>query len=298
MKIDKSLFLLLLGMALTSCAVLAPKNSPGYRALTVEQINGAADKPLGTVEELRYHCSVPGPTERRMVVYLPPDYYDNDKRYPVTYMLHGARGHETSWITKGNIIGITDSLTANGLAEESIIVMPNMNQYRNDRDCDNSRMKTALESLLEIDGTVESSFVHDVVDLVDSVYRTIPDKEHRAIGGLSVGALQSLYISASAPDVFGYVGLFSPMPRAITKHSAYSRFYKSRNRKIAAQFENPPLLYLIMIGKADFFHPHVNNFSKFMDRHNYRHIYVKTPGGHDWPNWKNYYIKLIESIFR
>ncbi|MBO4498923.1 MAG: esterase family protein [Bacteroidaceae bacterium] len=298
MRTIKSLSLLLLLPLFISCAALAPKNSYAYRALSIEQIISDEDKPLGTVEELRYHCSVPGPSERRLIVYLPHNYHDSDKRYPVTYMLHGARGHETSWITKGNIISITDSLTSRGLAEESIIVMPNMNQYKNDRDYDNSRMKTALESLLEIDGTVESSFVHDVVELVDSVYRTIPDKEHRAIGGLSVGALQTLFISASSPDIFGYVGLFSPMPRAITKHSAYSNFYKSRNSKIARQFENPPLLYLIMIGKADFFHPHVNNFSKFLNRHDFRHSYIKTSGGHDWYNWKNYYIKLIESVFK
>ena len=44
---------------------------------------------------------------------------------------------------------------------------------------------------------------------VESHYRTINDKNHRAIAGLSMGGFHSLYISANNPDLFGYVGLFS-----------------------------------------------------------------------------------------
>lgn len=133
-----------------------------------------------------------------MIVYLPEGYDESGKRYPVVYMLHGARGYETSWILKGDILHITDSLVTGGLAEPAIIVMPNVNQYDTDADMDLSRRKSALESLFEIDGTVETAFLNDVVAFTDNHFRTIPDKRHRAIGGLSIGGLHSLYISANA----------------------------------------------------------------------------------------------------
>lgn len=72
----------------------------------------------GILEECVYHCSVKGPSERRMLVYLPADYYETSTRYPVFYLLHGARGNETSWIMKGDLLQNIDSLTANGLMEK------------------------------------------------------------------------------------------------------------------------------------------------------------------------------------
>ena len=82
--------------------------------------------PMGLVEELQYSGSVPGPTHRRMIVYLPPDYYRTERRFPVLYLLHGARGYETSWIRKGHVYQSTDSLWREGLAEPCIVVMPNV----------------------------------------------------------------------------------------------------------------------------------------------------------------------------
>ena len=128
----------------------------------------------GILEECIYDCSVKGPRERRMLVYLPAEYYDTTAHYPVFYLLHGARGNETSWIEKGNLLHNIDSLTTHGLMGKSIVVLPNTNQHRSDRDYSKSRIKGAIESFFENDGMVEYAFVNDVVAHVDSVYRTIP----------------------------------------------------------------------------------------------------------------------------
>ncbi|MCR4566282.1 MAG: hypothetical protein K5651_09380, partial [Bacteroidales bacterium] len=61
-----------------------------------------------------------------MIIYLPADYYQSGERYPVVYLLHGARGYETSWIRKGDIFQKTDSLFTNNLAAHFILVMPNV----------------------------------------------------------------------------------------------------------------------------------------------------------------------------
>ena len=177
--------------------------------------------PRGTVEERIYPSSVPGASHRRMIVYLPEGYQDNTRRYPVVYLLHGARGYETSWIKKGLMLQLTDSLFAGGYAVPSIVVMPNMNQYDND------------------------------ADYVDAHFRTIPDKAHRAVAGLSIGGLQSAYLSANNPDTFGYVGLFSPVFRANSLPNPFRDFYRKFRKKLQVQFDEPPTRYLLMAGKKD-----------------------------------------------
>lgn len=289
--------ILILLLTVCSCGVVKHRNAPYYHAGKPES-NGY--KPEGIVQECAYTASDSGPTMRRMIVYLPPEYCDSTKRYPVFYLLHGARGYETSWIKKGDVLRITDSLWRENLSEKFILVMPNVNQYNNDRDYDFSRYKDCFESIFEIDGSVEKVFVKDVVEYVDSCYRTIPKKECRAIAGLSVGGLQSLYISANNPDVFGYVGLYSPMCRTTLMVGPDNDFYYHRNKILDNQFTagKSPLGYYIYIGKNDIFKPQVASFSRMLDKRGYEHVFIVSDGGHQWINWKAYYCDMIQRIFR
>ncbi len=242
----------------------------------------------GILEEYIHDCSVKGPKQRRIFVYLPKDYYESNKRYPVFYILHGARGYELSWIEKGNILHNIDSLTAASKMKETIVVFPNANQYNNEADYGKSRLKGAMEAFYEIDGTVEASFVKDVVHSVDSAYRTIPEKRYRAIAGMSIGAMQSMYISANSPDMFGYVGLFSSMVHPVLNKSEHSSFYKGLKRKLKEQFATPLELYSIMIGKTDFYYPRMIMFSNYLKRKGYAHEFHTAKGGHQWFNWEEF----------
>lgn len=239
----------------------------------------------GILEERFYDCSVDGPKQRRMLVYLPSDYYNSNESYPVLYLLHGARGNELSWIIKGNLLHNIDSLTSSGLIKEMIVALPNVNQYNDEEDFGKSRIKGAVESLFEVDGSSETPFVNDVVGFVDSVYRTVPQKDSRAIAGLSIGAMQAMYISANAPDTFGYVGLFSSMRRPVFRIGEYSSFYKDLKEKHKVQFRNPPQLYSIMIGKCDIFYLTMKSFASYLDCNGYPHEMNIFSGGHEWYNW-------------
>jgi len=285
---------------MSSCGVVRLRNSPVYHAGTPYK-EGYEHK--GIVEEVVYDCSVPGPSQRRMIVYLPPGYYRNlQKRYPVFYLLHGARGYETSWIRKGFVYESTDSLLAGGHAEPLILVMPNVNQYNDDQDFDKSRFKDALESIFEVDGTVESAFVRDVVQLVDSLYRTLPDKEHRAVAGLSIGGYQSLYFGANHPDVFGYIGAFSPYMWSLSRPTPYrKKFYGSLRKKMRLQYggDNPPNGYYLYVGKRDIMHPSTFHLHKYMTQKGYPHDYSVYPGGHDWKNgWIEEFQDMLQRVFK
>lgn len=292
-------------LLLMSAFVLSCVSCSLQRALTVDQSSSsmpasqinAIYKPQGNVQELFYRCSGPGPSMRRMLVYTPAT-YDEGGRFPVLYLFHGARGNETSWIKDGDIIRVQDSLVACGLAVPYIIVLPNMNQYDDDADFGNSRFKRPVESFFETNGDVESRFVEDVVTVVDSSFRTIPQKDSRAVAGLSVGALQSIFISAASPDMFGYVGLFSPMYRCPKLHGENISFYRNLEDKLSGQFSDPPLLYSIQIGKGDIFHSHMKRYRALLDREGAGYEYYETSGGHSWTSWKKFYMNFAKEVFK
>ena len=278
-----------------SCGIFRNRQSPVYYA--GKPVSGNY-RPMGVVDEVFYPGSVPGPTMRRMIVYLPNDYYQDEKDYPVVYLLHGARGYETSWIRKGDIFQLTDSLIANRLVEPFILVMPNVNQYDNDADFDNSRYKDAFESLFEVDGTVESGFMHDVVEYVDSLFRTRKEKSGRAIAGLSIGGLQCIHLSATYPDAFDYIGIFSPITWTLFKASPYKNFFDGLDGKLERQFQVPPKGYYIYTGKNDYVHFAASDFHKKMQKKSYPHHYIETNGSHEWYNWKDYYVFFVKEIFK
>ena len=275
--------------------------SCGVSKYSVNAVYPEVDESLdydGILEECMHDCSVKGPAQRRMYVYLPGDYYGNDERYPVLYLLHGARGNELSWITKGNLLGNIDRLASSSMMKETIVVLPNVNQYNDDMDFGKSRLKGAIESLFETDGMVEAAFMNDVVATVDSIYRTIPDKEHRAIAGLSIGAMQSMYISANAPDSFAYVGLFSSMIHPFLRKSEYSSFYKGLKSKLKLQFQSPPQLYSIMIGRTDIYYPRMKSFSRYLERKEYPFVMHITSGGHQWYNWEAFANIFMQQLWK
>lgn len=258
--------------------------------------------PLGILEDAYHPCSVPGPSVRRLLVYLPADYYSSGKSYPTVYMLHGARGNESSWIVQGNITATVDSLTSKGLMEPSIIVMPNMNQYSEEEEGLYSYFKTPFGAMFDTDGAVETAFVKDVTGYVDSHYRTIADKEHRAIAGLSLGSLQTMYITAANPDVFDYIGLFSPIMRSFIQEGDYDDIYSRdtlrANHKLQFSSEHCPRLYYIHIGRQDCYIFHSEYIHQYMHLNSYRHEYKQTPGAHDWPTWRRYAEEFLQRCFK
>ena len=282
---------------MSSCGIVRFRNAPTYHAGPAQKTGYAHE---GIIEEVYVDCSVPGPTRRRMIVYLPKDYYQSQKRYPVFYLLHGARGYETSWIRKGYVYETTDSLFRNGLAEPCIVVMPNVNQYNDDKDFEDSRFKDAFESIFEVNGVVETGFMQDVVHQVDSLYRTLPGKEHRAIAGLSIGGWQSIWIALNNPDSFDYIGAFSPYCWCMSAPSSYRRhFYKGMYRKFKVQFQEPPKGYYLYAGKWDIMRPSTVRLHQILEKKNYPHEYFVYPGSHDWPDgWIDEYRDMLQRVFK
>lgn len=125
-------------------------------------------------------------------IYLPPCYDETpDQRYPVLYLLHGQTYTDDQWIRLG-AARVADELTISGESRPFIIVFPD-NRYWNQ------------QSELEFGNRL----VNDLIPYIDSTYRTLPDRNHRAIGGMSRGAGWSLRIGLTQWKLFGAIGLHS-----------------------------------------------------------------------------------------
>ena len=291
-----ALALMFVLMTFSSCGIYKARLAANSKPLTVPEMTQPY-RPAGTLVETFHSCSVPGPTQRRLLIYLPEGYYDSDARYPVAYFNHGARGNETSWITKGRALELADSLFTCGKARPCILVFTNLNQYKDDADYGYSRRKGAIESVVEVDGRAESAFMEDIVAHVDSLFRTIPDKEHRSIAGMSLGGLQSMYISARHPESFSYVGMFSPLHKVPAKHGRYSWFYGGHRDNLKEQFSNPPLVYDIETGRSDVLYPGIRSYCRYLDRQGYGFTFTDYPGGHDWDVWSKAFVNYLQMIF-
>lgn len=270
---------MLLGVALivSSCAGSRFMKLSEYRSPSAEY------QPKGHLESILYAPTNQNISEKRMMVYLPEGYQTSGKSYPVLYLLHGAQENEISWINHGEVMEIMDELAASDRSKECIVVMPNMNNYRDDEDYAYGRELSMMQCVTSVTGGMEGSFMHDVVMRIDSLYRTIPDREHRAICGLSIGSLQSLFITANNPQDFGYLGMFSPFSKAVGRHE----FYSGRKAKLDTLFlgPNPPHCELY-VGTWDIVYNHACAFAKEWKSKGYPYEFHTMSGRHDWPVWR------------
>ena len=160
------------------------------------------DVPHGQVRSLNYYSKTNG-TYRHINVYVPASYEKGKKRYPVLYLLHGSGENEEGWIDQGHVDFILDNMIAAGEAQEMIVVvMSGDMRYTPD--------------IRDVPGkTVSDIYIDDLVPFIDQTFRTIPNRDNRAMAGLSRGGGQttSTVFERQQMGKFAWVGLFSGLFR-------------------------------------------------------------------------------------
>jgi len=271
-------------------------SEPGSRA----DLYAVHRVPHGTVSKVWYPSKTAG-FDRRMTVYTPAGYENNPKtKYPVLYVLHGIGGDEDAWVTQGRATQILDNLIARGEAKPMIVVFTNGNISQEAAPLENStgytRPTMSLPQTME--GTFETSF-HEVVEFVDSHYRTIAKKQSRAICGLSMGGFHTLYITLNNPDMFNYSGMFSAaIGTGSEQTAAHKEIYADVDGKLATYFSKKPALLWIGIGSTDFLIQSNNEFRAKLDAAGYPYKYMETDGGHIWRNWRIYLSEFVPLLFK
>lgn len=256
------------------------------------------DVPHGTVSRVWYHSATLG-MDRRMSVYTPAGYEGGKGKYPVLYLLHGMGGDEEAWLCTGRAAQILDNLIAQGKAKPMIVVMTNGNTKHQSAPGESAEGMYKPYNCGSSDTSFELHF-KDVISFVDSHYRTFPKASSRAITGLSMGGGHSFQISLNYPKTFDYVGLFSAAVgmRTATRNEMAPEFYTNTYEKLDKLFANNPKLYYIGIGETDFLMKANNELRAYLDGKGYPYVYVETPGGHIWRNWRIYLNDFAQRIFK
>ncbi len=258
------------------------------------------DVPHGSVTRTWY-SSPAFKTIRRVTVYTPPGYEAGKSKYPVLYLLHGSGGDEEAWVTLGAVPRILDNLIAEGKVEPMIVVMPNGNpskQAAPGETNENQAYKPVMSNTLPgyKEGSYELSF-KEIVDFIDARYRTLAEKSKRAVAGLSMGGFHSLFISANHPDLFDYVGLFSPGINFKTVNMV-NPAYDNLEDKLASQMKKGVKLYWMGIGKTDMLYESMQEYKKTLDKLGFPYKYVESTRGHIWSNWRSYLLDFTPLLFR
>jgi enterochelin esterase family protein len=147
---------------------------------------------------------------RRAFVYTPPGYDQHAAiRYPVLILQHGSGENETGWTRQGRAQFIIDNLIAAGKARPMIVVMDCGYALRPGAAPPAGGSSAWLKNLRDAFAAFEDVVISDLIPTIDASYRTIPDRQHRAMAGLSMGGMQTLFITLQHPDLFAYIGSFS-----------------------------------------------------------------------------------------
>jgi len=162
----------------------------------------AKDVPHGDVRIHIYHSNVTGQS-RRCFVYTPPGYdADASARFPVLYLQHGMGEDETGWIFQGHANLILDNLIAEKKAVPMMIVMDSGYASRPAGPFSPAAAGPDFTAFQDV-------MIKEIVPMIDATYRTIPNRDHRAMAGLSMGANQALQIATQNLDTFTYMAGFS-----------------------------------------------------------------------------------------
>lgn len=250
----------------------------------------------GQIRQLRYYSDVTK-AWRRAFVYTPAGYDANvAERYPVFYLQHGGGEDETGWPNQGKMDAIMDNLIAEGKAKPMIVVMDN--GYAVDPSAPRNNSAQGLRGLFA-NSALTKVFVNELIPMIDKNFRTLADRDHRAMAGLSMGGFQSFQIALTNTDKFAYVGGFSG-GGMLQPGEDFSKMYDGVWADANAFNQKMKLVYL-SIGTAEptNMYQTVNGFHTELEKAGIKHVYYESPGtSHEWLTWRRSLNQFAGLIFK
>lgn len=250
-----------------------------------DHIYAERNVPHGDIRIKRYYSNVTN-SWRRCFVYTPPGYdSDASKKYPVLYILHGGGEDERGWATQGKTDLILDNLIADKKARPMIIVMPDGNMP----------IKAFEEDGLKL---FETELKQCIIPFVEKSFRVLSDAKNRALAGLSMGGLQTLYAGINNTDIFSNLGVFSSgWILTMQKDLANAQFeYMKTNADLINNNLNQ--FWISMGGKEDIAYKNCQIMMSKFDDIKIKYSYSEYPGGHTWPVWRNNLYNFAQLLFQ
>jgi enterochelin esterase family protein len=267
--------------------------APGFNLLNISgnppRFDELQNVPQGAVQILNYYSTTQN-LNRKVYIYVPPGYDENNKKYPVLYLRHGGGGNETSWYNEGCASIIMDNLLAQGKVNPMIIVMINGNLEAETEGGAYGREGISIMS---------NELFTDVIPLIEKNYNVYTDQQHRAIAGLSMGGGQSFYIGLRNVNEFDWIGTFSsgifggiPGVEFDAEKEIPGILTKTEN------FNKELDLFYVSVGEQD---PRIKHTAKVVDRfkeNNLEVIYETFEGIHEWKVWRHSLRNFLQLLFK
>jgi enterochelin esterase family protein len=276
----------------------------------------AKDVPHGTVRIHPYHSKIQSAT-RRAFVYTPPGYDGSSQRYPVLYLQHGAGEDETGWSSQGRVNFIMDNLIAAGKAKPMIIVMDNGGGSAlfvrgapgrgaaagvsttqpaapgATRPAASVTTGPASRPAGFLNNRFEQILLGEIIPMIDASYRTVADRDHRAMAGLSMGGGQTLSIGLTHLDTFSALGVFSGARGMSDVKTAYNGVFAD-----ADAFNQRVRAFYLSVGTTENTEG-ARAFHKALTTQGIKHEYFESEGtAHEWQTWRRSFHGFAPMLFQ
>ena len=275
-----------------TCEAYFPNEGFKNSLLEIKSQNGPlahdiTNVPHGRIEYVNYYSKSLGATNHA-VVCLPPDYMMNQqKRYPVFYLISGTTDTEEVYYKVGRVNYILDNLLAAKQAKEMIVVLP----YGNPGKLVPAKAADASgQPATRFGGDVFSKdLINDLLPYIDQNYRTKADRDNRAIGGFSRGGNQGLFNGLTNLDKFSYLCSYSSFTSTDIPN-VYDNA-DDTNKKIH--------LFWLGVGTDDFLYGNARDYMEFLDKKGIRSVkeFTNDKFGHTWMNAKYFLAKTLPLLF-
>jgi len=280
-------------------AVEVPEAGADYYAIK--------DVPHGQVREVWYSSKATG-TWRHALVYLPPDYDTQTKtRYPVLYLQHGGGEDETGWIRQGRANFILDNLIAEGKAKPMIVVMAYGYARRAGEPVASPAGSPApgtpdarQRAMRDMASAFQADMTDALIPFIDSTFRTVADRDHRAMAGLSMGGFQTFQITLNRLDLFSHIGGFSGAGTlgggALDPKTDYNGAFADANA-----FAKKVRLLWLGVGTAEpeRMREGIRGLHKALTDAGIVHVYFESQGtDHEWQTWRRNLHDFAPRLFR
>jgi len=255
------------------------------------------DVPHGSVN-VHFYPSRAQHRQRPMAVYVPPQYYaEPGRKFPVLYLWHGANSMESAWVRSGRLAIILDNLIAQKKAVPMIVVCPSNNVL--------IPVQGGTAGNAEL---LQAELFDDLMPYLRQHYRVLDDRAHRAIAGLSAGAVTTLYIGMRRLEQFDYIGEFSagifggsngPAAQENRESGGYSaeRLAPGIYRRLLAPATRPRVFWM-SVGTEDPRLPYQQRALEDFKQHGIQPLFRTYPGAHEWTVWRHSLADFAPLLFR
>jgi len=281
------------GTAAVSSLVEIPGDGPAFY--------DSRPVPHGAVRMVLYPSKTMG-VDRYMWVYTPPGYDKSNTKYPVYYLLHGNGETQNGWVMNGRANIILDNLIADGKAQPMIVVMPHGHPVQSASVGPYREVPPVAEQGLRNYKLFTKELIEEILPTIEKTYRVHTDADHRALGGLSMGAMQSVAIGLAHPELFRYVLAYSGGFGSLgVETSSQDVVTQAPWKNVLANPADAKKLRLLFLGsgqdEAGLLTPG-KKLASLLKEKGVRVEWADHPGGHVFSVWRHHLNESVPLLFR